>query len=385
MADIRSLEHPTLKVPYEMLNKRFRGAQKTIERETAHAGLALNALERNLHSPENVADLAKSLHVLVERMEHFQSKSEEAVQSELAVMENLKQRLAYLKGGCGTDPSNAPKWRKTRVDRMLVEHFLRSGFYNTAIKLARVAEIDDLTNINLFLVAKEVEEALLKRDTSKCLTWCHDHRSKMRKMHSTLEFNIRLQEFIELIKQNRQLDAVKHARKFLSTTEHKQMATVQRGMALLAFPPGTRIQPYADMFRESRWQALIEQFRAENYRLFQLSNQSVFSVALQAGLSSLKTQKCYTDQPNFECPVCQEPLNALAEHLPFAHCSQSRLICYITGKPLNENNQPLMLPNGYVYGEEALTRMALESDGQVVCPRTKEIYALVEAQKVFVM
>lgn len=35
MSDIRSLEHPTLKVPYESLNKRFRAAQKTVEREAA--------------------------------------------------------------------------------------------------------------------------------------------------------------------------------------------------------------------------------------------------------------------------------------------------------------------------------------------------------------
>lgn len=40
---------------------------------------------------------------------------------------------------------------------------------------------------------------------------------------------------------------------------------------------------------EGRWQTLIEQFRQENYRLFQLASQSVFTVALQAGLSALKT------------------------------------------------------------------------------------------------
>lgn len=33
MADIKSLEYPTLKVPYEMLNKKFRTAQKNIDRE----------------------------------------------------------------------------------------------------------------------------------------------------------------------------------------------------------------------------------------------------------------------------------------------------------------------------------------------------------------
>ena len=32
MTDIKSLEHPTLKVPYEILNKRFRSAQKVLDR-----------------------------------------------------------------------------------------------------------------------------------------------------------------------------------------------------------------------------------------------------------------------------------------------------------------------------------------------------------------
>lgn len=41
--------------------------------------------------------------------------------------------------------------------------------------------------------------------------------------------------------------------------------------------------------KKLRWDTLIEQFRQENYRLFQLASQSVFTVALQAGLSALKT------------------------------------------------------------------------------------------------
>ena len=90
------------------------------------------------------------------------------------------------------------------------------------------------------------------------------------------------------------------------------------------------------MLREDRWQNLIEQFRTENFRLYQLSNQSVFAVSLQAGLSALKTTQCYRQSVdrNNECPVCHAALNKLAATLPFAHCSQSRLICHITGKPL---------------------------------------------------
>lgn len=49
------------------------------------------------------------------------------------------------------------------------------------------------------------------------------------------------------------------------------------------------IAPYKALFDETRWETLIEEFRQENYRLFQLASQSVFTVALQAGLSALKT------------------------------------------------------------------------------------------------
>ncbi|KAJ9589808.1 hypothetical protein L9F63_027928, partial [Diploptera punctata] len=78
---------------------------------------------------------------------------------------------------------------------------------------------------------------------------------------------------------------------------------------------------------------------------------------------------CYSnsrDSRNPSCPVCQDALNELAQPLPFAHCSQSRLVCTISGLPLNEHNQPMMLPNGYVYGEQALEQMALENNGQII-------------------
>ena len=44
-----------------------------------------------------------------------------------------------------------------------------------------------------------------------------------------------------------------------------------------------------ELLDPSRWHQLIELFRKENFKLFQLSQESVFTVTLQAGLSALKT------------------------------------------------------------------------------------------------
>ncbi|XP_064115338.1 E3 ubiquitin-protein transferase MAEA-like [Macrobrachium nipponense] len=147
---------------------------------------------------------------------------------------------------------------------------------------------------------------------------------------------------------------IRHARKYLNCHDPAHVPSVQRCMALIAFPASTDVSPYNELLSDVRWDELIEQFRAENLKLYQLSSQSAFSVVVQAGLSALKTPHCYRGATghNPDCPVCQPALNALASPLPFAHCSQSRLVCHISGEQLNENNQPLMLPNGHVYGQK---------------------------------
>lgn len=406
MADLKSLEHPTLKVPYEILNKKFRAAQKVVDREVSHVTTSLGDLDKLLgQSGEEAEGRVQAVDNLLanvqEQLAQLKTKGGESLGEELAAGRVCKRRVEHLK----QSSVGGPMWKKARLDRMLVEYFLRNGLYNTATSLAQTSDIEDLTNIEVFLVAKEVEESLAAGDVSKCLSWCHDNKSKLRKMKSTLEFNVRLQEFIELIKKDQKIEAVKHAKKFLATDDPEHLPIIQQGMGLLAFPLDTVLQPYKDLLDPSRWQCLIEQFRTENYRLHQLSSQSMFTVALQAGLSSLKTSHCYKQTPfvlaglpglmqdlrprhqerNPECPVCHPALNTLAIALPFAHCSQSRLVCYMSGKPLNENNVPMMLPNGYVYGKNALTKMAEDNEGQIVCPRTKEIYSIKSAAKVFVM
>ena len=126
--------------------------------------------------------------------------------------------------------------------------------------------------------------------------------------------------------------------------------------------------------------------------------------------------QCYKEEEHSaQCPVCSKPFNALAKPLPFAHCSQSYLICSLSGNPMNEHNPPMALPNGYVYGEQvgdhcalicrqlflklglargslvfvfsvqALVAMAAENGGQVMCPRTKDTFKMSDVKKVYVM
>ncbi|CAH0555399.1 unnamed protein product [Brassicogethes aeneus] len=393
MADVKSLEHPTLKVPYEILNKKFRTAQKTLDREVSHVQAAATELEKTLSDGEVKAkDITMLLGGMVEKLQVLKRKAEESISEELQASSVCKRRIEHLKEHATTGTGLASQgalnqWRRKRLDRMVVEYFLRNGYYNAAITLAEKSDIKEYTNIDIFLASREVEKSLANRETSKCLIWCHDNKSKLRKLKSNMEFKLRIQEFVELIRNDRRMDAIKHSRKHFPSFKDEHLNTIQQAMALLAFPVTTVIERYRTLFDETRWDTLIEEFRAENYRLFQLASQSVFTVALQAGLSALKTPQCYNEEADKSacCPVCQDCLNQLAAPLPFAHCSQSRLYCHITGLPLNENNQPLMLPNGHIYGEQALEQMARENNGCVICPKTKEVFPFKKVEKVFVM
>ncbi|ERE85524.1 macrophage erythroblast attacher-like protein [Cricetulus griseus] len=88
-------------------------------------------------------------------------------------------------------PSAISLWKRKHVDHMMVEHLLRCGYYNTAVKLARQSGTEDLVNIEMFLTAQEVEESLERREIATCLAWCHDNKSRLWKMNC-LEFSLRI-------------------------------------------------------------------------------------------------------------------------------------------------------------------------------------------------
>jgi len=59
-----------------------------------------------------------------------------------------------------------------------------------------------------------------------------------------LEFSLREQEFIELARERRSQDAIAYAKKHLTPWQETHMKELSQVMALLAFPPDTKCQPY---------------------------------------------------------------------------------------------------------------------------------------------
>merc|ERR1740128_1438972 len=204
-------------------------------------------MEENQNGAEK-ASLSQKLDTIKEQLMQLKTKSSDIILEEVEVSDTIKKRCQHLKNGCieigGREDLEMKAWRKTRLDRMMVEYLLRQGYYDSALQLAENSKVTHLSNTE---------------ELDKVMAWCHDNKSRLRKLKSSLEFQVRLQEYLELVKKGQKLDAVKHAKKFLCTeTELEHLAVVQQAMGLLAFSSTTQIQPYKDLLDKSRWQTLIE-------------------------------------------------------------------------------------------------------------------------------
>jgi macrophage erythroblast attacher len=159
-------------------------------------------------------------------------------------------------------------------------------------------------------------------------------------MQSTLEFELRLQEFIELSR-TRTRESITEAMSYASrhllplltsgppgsakgaeklsagedaeeNEAHLRMcAQVRRAMGLLAMPPGKWAYSVStaplqsltaahahlqDLYSEDRWHTLSRSFRECALQIHSLPPQPILHIALSAGLSSLKLPACYSHE-----------------------------------------------------------------------------------------
>lgn len=153
-------------MPYEILNKKFRIAQKTLDREFNQIQNATSEIERGLTQGNTAGEITKLLGGVVERLQVLKRKADESIGEELAAGYDCKRRLDHLRvkifppneaDGVTVDDykkATINQWNKVRLDRMIVEHFLRLGYYESAEMLANRSNIRELTNLGNIILYK---------------------------------------------------------------------------------------------------------------------------------------------------------------------------------------------------------------------------------------
>ncbi|KAF3166279.1 GID complex subunit containing RING finger motif [Orbilia oligospora] len=380
------LEEPLLRLPLEVLRKIFKSSQRYIEND----GKKLTELARDAgaKAPQVSQEASlESLNAMITRMQTLKRKMETLHEEEKVVHAQSRKRVSHLNDLHSLSSlleDGYESWSKIRLDRFMVDYMLRNGYSNSAKQLAQKQGIEELVDVDVFVQCWTIEESLRNKKTTECLAWCAENKNSLKKIKSTLEFELRLQVYIEYVRERKLKEAVTYSRKYLSGSCDTHTTEFLRASCILAFPP-ERPGPYKALYAEDRWDHLVKTFVSTHHSLYNLPQEPLLHVALAAGLSSLKTPSCHSTLSTRHntacsvtslCPICSTELNELAKPVPYGHHTTSWV-----------DHDLIVLPNGRVYGTKRLSDLAgklgLDS-GKYRDPISGEEFERVDVRKVFI-
>ncbi|KAF2128662.1 protein FYV10 [Dothidotthia symphoricarpi CBS 119687] len=373
------LEQPLLRMPYELSRRNFKNAQRLIEHSSTNMSTSLDGAKKAAAKSSSTTQTLDSLDSMIAKMQGLKRKLEGLHEEETRIHKSAKARLQHLQDLYEVKSLADVKyeeWSRTRLSRLLVDYLLREGYSDSAAHLAQSKGITELVDVDAFVACQKIERSLREGRTGEALDWCKEHGKELKKVGGVLEFELRLQQYVELVRQGHEagmssmdsddmdgvsigggggetklVEARAHAKKYLSGSG--DYALLGRAAGLLAYKPWDEVEPYASLYSPSRWTHLASLFVSTHHGLYSLPPRPLLHIALSAGLSALKTPACHSaftpsstnasPSTTTVCPICSTELNELARNVPYALHTTSLV-----------ENDPVVLPNGRIYGSERL-------------------------------
>ncbi|KAF7259930.1 hypothetical protein EG68_02779 [Paragonimus skrjabini miyazakii] len=408
--EIAVTEYTTVKASYELMNKKYRRNHREMDK-------CVSALNKSLDELESVVDVNKALDIL-KKVANVVSGCK---RKELKLVQASKRRIEHIYQISTLEKSSASGVRSTdttsggndsskklilsdqfsnmsgrieqnmcltRFQRQLADYLFACGFPKAALHLAREKpELSQLCLTDLFEEAVVIEDALYRGDTGPAHAWLQEANFKLKKNESHFEFDLRVFEFYLLVREGKRMEAIQHARKFMSSVDSPdgyRATKLGQAMILLAMRTPEELQAKAESNNlTEKW--IVHRAHEVLMEFYSYPTHSPFQLIVNTGIAAVKTHQCYDPKTQHrDCAVCHPLLNQLAVHLPFARHDHSVLTCYQTDLPMNENNPPMSLPNGYVYSQKGIYELT-GPDGMVTCPRSGERFDSSLVQRVYIL
>ena len=121
---------------------------------------------------------------MIARMQGLKRKMESLQEEEKKILTQSRKRIQHLET-LHQIPSLADvkydQWSRVRLDRLVVDHLLRSGFSDSAKQLAQERGIEDLVDLSVFTQCQRVVESLRRGETKEALQWCGENKAGLKK------------------------------------------------------------------------------------------------------------------------------------------------------------------------------------------------------------
>jgi len=138
----------------------------------------------NLFDEQSPDQTLSTLDTMLSRMQGLKRKMQSLQEEEKKIQNQSRKRIQHLET-LYKIPSLADvkydQWSRVRLDRLLVDHMLRSGYSESAKQLASEREIEDLVDLGVFTQCQRVVESLRRGETKEALQWCGENKAALKK------------------------------------------------------------------------------------------------------------------------------------------------------------------------------------------------------------
>ena len=121
---------------------------------------------------------------MISRMQGLKRKMETLQDEEKTIQAQSRKRIQHLED-MHRIPSLADvkydQWSRVRLDRLLVDHLLRTGHGESAKQLAKEKGIEDLVDLSVFVQCQRIADSLRRGETKEALQWCGENKAALKK------------------------------------------------------------------------------------------------------------------------------------------------------------------------------------------------------------
>ncbi|GMQ01323.1 hypothetical protein CsSME_00047993 [Camellia sinensis var. sinensis] len=332
-------------------------------------------IEQALANIQSIQDLTSPAPILVELKTKLNAigphNQLEGSQKELNI--NLNKYPKTLERFFNPDISKA--YRNVDFDSHIVNHIIASHFYHVGLfdiadcLINEAGEPEAIFLKSRFLELHQILDAMRARNLKPALYWVSTNRENLVQNGSNLELKLHRLQFVEILRNKSQANALNYARTFLAPFATLHMDEIQKLMGCLLWVGKLDRCPYSEFLSPTHWEKLAEELMWQFCSFLGQSSESALSVAVAAGVEGLPTllklvnvmaAKKQEWQAMKQLPV---PVD-LRKEFQF----HSIFVCPVSREQGSEENPPMLLPCGHVLCKQSIMKLSRSSTRTFKCP-----------------
>ncbi|KAI9121523.1 hypothetical protein K1719_008556 [Acacia pycnantha] len=256
------------------------------------------------------------------------------------------------------------------VNQIIANHFYRQGLFDLGDSIINEAgELNSNSLRSQFLEMHQILEAMRVKNLQPALTWISANRAKLAQSGSNLELKLHKLQFVEVLLNGTQADALKYARTYLAPFASLHKDEFPKLMGCLLYAGRLDNSPYSELISQTHWEGATEELTRQFCVFLGQSYESPLSVAVAAGVEGLPTllklanvmaAKTQEWQAMKHLPVSVE----LGKEFQF----HSVFVCPVSRDQASEENPPMLLPCLHVLCKQSIMKLSKSSTRAFKCP-----------------